>query len=63
MVMQEPKVEFVPIDLSQSIIRTSDICGDWATQDPTGGGQRCVGSQRDAGNCPDWVDNIPWLDD
>ncbi len=61
MVFQKPVVEFVPIDLAHSIIRTSG-CPEYITQDPAGGGQRCIASQVDAQDCVDWVNDTPWLD-
>jgi len=62
MLMQEPKVEFVPIDLSQTLI-TQSGCPDWLTQTPVGGGQRCFASQEQAVECADWEEMIPdWGD-
>ena len=60
MVFQEPKAEFVPIDLKTVISTADSFCHDWASQDPTGGGQRCIGTQPDADNCLDWDEMIPW---
>ena len=61
MILQEPKVEFVPIN--QNVFttqQTSSGCPDWYTQTPTGGGQRCIGSQIDAKVCEDFDTMIPW---
>lgn len=48
MILQEPKVEFVALNMSESIATS------------TGGGQRCVASQVDAHYCDSWDDDIPW---
>lgn len=59
MKLQEPKVEFVPIE--QSVMtQTASGCPDWETQTPTGGGQRCVGTQIDAQACANFDVDIPW---
>lgn len=50
MILREPKVEFVALNLSETI----------ATLTSYGGGQRCFGSQPDANNCPGWVNQIEW---
>ncbi len=47
--LQEPKVEFVPIDQNVMTTETS-----------VGGGQRCIASQVDAHPCSDWDTTIPW---
>ncbi len=61
MFMEEPRVEFVPIDISQTPITTS--CPDYLSQTPVGGGQRCFASQEDAMECIDWDEMIPdWGD-
>ena len=57
--LQEPKVEFVPIELNV-FTDGSSPCPDWYTQTPVGGGQRCIGSQIDATDCPDWDTWIPY---
>ena len=59
MTLQKPKVEFVPID-KNAFIQAASPCPDWWTSTPTGGGQRCIGSQIDAGNCPDWEGLVEW---
>ena len=50
---QEPKVEFVQIDLKETI----------TTSNGTGGGQRCVASMEQATGCEDWVGDVPWMPD
>lgn len=60
MKLQEPNVEFVPID-QNVLTQAASGCPDWETQTPVGGGQVCRGSQKDAENCPDWVGDTPWL--
>ena len=50
MVFQEPKVEFVPIKLSEVIY----------TSPNTGGGQYCIASQEDSQYCANWVGDIDW---
>lgn len=59
MTLQEPKVEFVPIEQS---VFTQDAsgCPDWVTQEPTGGGQRCIGTQPEATTCSDFETQTPW---
>ena len=58
--LQEPKVEFVPIEQNVFTEAGSSMCTDWANEDPTGGGQRCVGSQPEAKPCTDFQNSIPW---
>jgi len=48
MILQEPKVEFVALNLSESIVTSS------------GGGQRCVGTQPESKDCEDWDTSIPY---
>lgn len=63
MFLEEPKAEFVPINLRMTAQDASDVCPDWVTQTPVGGGQRCIGSQIDAKDCgDDWDIQDPWLD-
>lgn len=57
--LQEPKVEFVPID-QNAFIEAASGCPDWETQKPVGGGQRCTGTQPDAQGCADFDNSIPW---
>ncbi len=52
MIFQEPKVEFVQIDLENSVISTS-----------TGGGQRCVASQEDSTECATFAEQTPWIEE
>ena len=59
MIMQEPKAEFVPINLRMTA-ESGSFCSDWETEDPTGGGQRCIGSQPEAKTCPDFDSLTPW---
>lgn len=58
MVLQEPKIEFVPIDVSQSIMAMSS-CPDGVVEEH-GGGQYCIASQEDAPYCPGWVGMVDW---
>lgn len=51
MILQEPKVEFMAINFSDSIATTSS---------GTGGGQRCVASQEDSHECSNFEELIPW---
>lgn len=60
MILQEPKVEFVPIDQNVFTQAESGVCQDWESQTPTGGGQRCIGSQIDAQTCEDFDTMVPW---
>jgi len=61
MTLQEPKVEFVPID--QNLVTSASTgCSDWESQIPAGGGQRCIASQVDAHDCEDFDSDIPWID-
>ena len=62
MILQEPKVEFVPIDRNV-FTQAASACPDWESQVPAGGGQRCIASQVDAHYCDDWDSDIPWIDD
>ncbi len=62
MFMKEPKAEFVPIDLKITATAASS-CPDYVTQNPTGGGQRCIGTQIDARTCSTWDDQVPDWDD
>ena len=50
MILKEPKVEFVALDLKLAV----------ETSTGTGGGQRCTGSQEDAQQCENYTDNMPW---
>ena len=59
MMLQEPKVEFVPID-SNVFTQSASGCPDWETQTPAGGGQRCVGTQPEAKPCANFDVSIPW---
>lgn len=61
MVLQEPRAEFVPIDLRMSVV-TESACPSWETQTPIGGGQRCIGTQIEATVCTDWSNEIPFGD-
>lgn len=56
MIFQEPKVEFVSIELSDNIA-TSTICNTGTT---SGGGQYCINSQMSAQSCPDNVQEAVW---
>lgn len=61
MVLQEPKVEFVPINLS---IKTEyGSCPENTEWYGTGGGQYCRASQVDAAYCPGWDNDIDWSQD
>lgn len=62
MILPEPRVEFVPIDENVFTQAAASACPNWATQTPTGGGQRCIASQVDAHYCDDFDTEIPWLD-
>ena len=57
MIMQEPKVEFVPFDFK--VVTTNGGCNS-AIQNIVGGGQRCFASQEDATTCPDFDTLTPW---
>lgn len=48
MIFQEPKVEFVQINLNL------------ATNYSTGGGQYCIASQPEAKYCPGWDNQVDW---
>ncbi len=61
MILQKPKVKFVPIDKNVFTQQASG-CPDYETQIPVGGGQRCIGSQIDAHDCENWDEEYPWLD-
>ena len=63
MTLQEPKVEFVPIDQNVFTEQNSTTCPDYLSQETAGGGQRCIASQVDAYDCADWDDAIPWIED
>ena len=58
MIFQEPKVEFVSIDLTINAEHAS--CPAGTTFYGTGGGQYCRASQVDAAYCKDWVNDIDW---
>lgn len=60
MTLQEPKVEFVPIEANVFTQTASGKCATYDVQDPTGGGQRCVGTQPEAKDCADWDSAIPY---
>lgn len=70
MVLEKPKVEFVPIDLSQSIMAGSNsctsstteivLCETYGSDTYVGGGDVCVGSGTNAWVCEDFVSNMPW---
>lgn len=55
MLFQEPKMQFVPIDLDEAVIHTSDLC-----EDESGGGTTCNTSKQNSievcGN-PQWANN------
>lgn len=57
--LQEPKVEFVPID-QNVLTESASGCPDWVTETPTGGGQRCIGTQPDSKVCEDFDLQTPW---
>lgn len=60
MVLGEPKVEFVPIDLSQSIVAASNKCPIGTT---TGGISYCFGTEEPTNaSCPDGINDIDWDD-
>ena len=60
MTLQEPKVEFVPID-KNVFVQAASACPTGVTNEPgAGGGQRCIASQEDAHDCPDWDTFIPF---
>lgn len=59
MSIQEPKVEFVPIDQNVLTTAAPSGCPDSTTQE-YGGGQRCIASQVDATTCADFESQIPW---
>ena len=61
MTLQEPKVEFVPIE-QNVFTQAASSCPDWESQTPVGGGQRCIASQVDAHDCEDYDSDIPWID-
>lgn len=48
MILQQPKVEFIQLNVSEAIY----------TSYGTGGGQYCKGSQPNAPYCAGWVDQI-----
>ena len=50
MILEEPRVEFVSIDLKDAIV----------TSGGAGGGQYCIASMEDAEYCPGWIDNVDW---
>lgn len=50
MILQEPKVEFVSLRISEAIY----------TSDPAGGGQYCIASMEEAVYCPNWSGNVDW---
>ena len=60
MILQEPKVEFVPID-ENVFAQAESACPDYQSSTPVGGGQRCFASQEDAQGCEDFDSTIPWL--
>lgn len=60
MKLQEPNVEFVPID-QNVLTQAASGCPDYATQVPVGGGQRCIGTQPEADDCPDDDTDTVWL--
>ena len=59
MSLQEPKIEFVPID-GNAFVQTANSCPEAAIQNVTGGGQRCIGTQPEAADCADWDTSIPY---
>ena len=59
MILQEPKVEFVPID-ENVFAQEESGCPDYQSQKAVGGGQRCIGSQEDAKVCEDFDSLTPW---
>ena len=62
MVLQEPRVEFIAIDQNVFTQSAASTCPDWRTQEPVGGGQRCIASQIDAHDCDDWDSDVPWME-
>lgn len=61
MILQEPKIEFVPVNISQSIMTAMSTCPDGVVEEH-GGGQYCIGSQEDAPYCPGWEGMVDWDD-
>lgn len=61
MKLQEPIVEFIPIELD--VFTTSCPDGTLTGSGSAGGGQRCIASQIDAHPCDDWDSDVPWIDD
>ena len=59
MILQEPKVEYVPIDQNM-FTQAASACPDYVTQIPVGGTQRCYGSQPEAKECENFDTSIPW---
>ncbi len=60
MVLQEPRVEFVPIDLSINA-NTGSFCPESVEHYyNVGGGQYCRASQNDAEYCANWANDIDW---
>ena len=57
MYLQEPKIEFVSIDLR---INAESLCPSGVVSSTAGGGQRCIASQEDAQLCDDYETNMPW---
>ena len=62
MILDEPKIEFVPVNLNGVLTEAGSGCPDWQSQTPAGGGQRCIASQEEAVECEDWDTQYPWLD-
>lgn len=56
MILQEPKVDFVAIELN-NISTTSSICNTGTT---SGGGQYCYNSQTDAESCSNSASVYEW---
>lgn len=57
MILQEPKIEFVSLELSKISTVGTNICNTGTT---SGGGQYCYNSQTDAEECPDNVVTTVW---
>lgn len=59
MFLREPRVEFIPIDLS-IMAEEGSICPPMVVSRAAGGGQRCIASQEQGDACDDWDTMTPW---
>lgn len=60
MILQTPRIKFIPIDLSIISIDSNNCPENVVNKYTVGGGQYCRASQRDSLYCPTGVNDINW---